>query len=92
MTTSETTPPAHLTALPLAELAASLGSRSRALAVRRWLFETRPFPARLPDAVPGVRGAAWAELRERAALPDWRLAGRRATPDGTVKVAVSLVV
>ena len=83
-------PPAPLTGLPLADLSVRLGSRTRAVAVRKWLFESRPFPAALPARIPGVSRAAWDAARPELALPDWRLNGRTEAPDGTIKVALAL--
>ena len=83
-------PVPSLTALPLAELGSLLGSRTRALAVRKWLFEARPLPAALPARIPGVSREAWDSLRAATALPDWRITGRAQAPDGTTKVALAL--
>ena len=83
-------PGATLTGLPLADLADLLGSRTRALAVRRWLFETRPLPAELPARIEGVSERAWRTVREAAPLPAWRVAQRQEAPDGTTKVALEL--
>jgi 23S rRNA (adenine2503-C2)-methyltransferase len=83
-------PAATLTGLPLADLTSVLGSRTRALAVRRWLFESRPFPAVLPASVPGVSGKAWDALREAVHLAPWRETRRQQAPDGTTKVALEL--
>ena len=83
-------PGATLTGLPLADLADLLGSRTRALAVRRWLFETRPLPAELPARIAGVSTRAWSAVREAAPLPAWRVAQRQEAPDGTTKVALEL--
>jgi 23S rRNA (adenine2503-C2)-methyltransferase len=78
------------TALPLPDLTAILGSRTRALAARRWLFETRPLAATLPERIPGVSPEAWGRVRTEAPLPDWRLTDRRQAPDGTTKLALAL--
>jgi len=79
-----------LTGLPLAELSRLLGSRTRALAARRWLYEARPTPAQLPDRVPGITPSAWADLRAEVALPRWRLAERALSVDGTIKYALDV--
>jgi len=79
-----------LTGLPLDELASRLGSRTRALAARKWLYEARPVPAALPDRVPGVTGKAWAAVRHTAPLPPWTITDRRTAPDGTTKIALDL--
>ena len=83
-------PGATLTGLPLADLAALLGSRTRALAARKWLYETRPLPAVLPPRIAGVSGRAWDAVRAAAPLPEWRLTQRQEAPDGTTKVALAL--
>jgi 23S rRNA (adenine2503-C2)-methyltransferase len=72
------------------ELAAALGSRTRALAVRRWLFESDALPETLPARIPGVSADSWATLRSRAPLPAWRLADQRRAHDGTTKLALTL--
>jgi 23S rRNA (adenine2503-C2)-methyltransferase len=83
-------PGASLTGLPLADLASLLGSRTRALAARKWLFETRPLPSVLPARIPGVSRDAWEAVREAAPLPEWRLTERTQAPDGTTKIALVL--
>ena len=80
---------ATLTGLALADLTSLLGSRTRALAVRKWLFETRPLPAVLPDRLPGVTRGAWDAVREGAPLPEWKIADRVQAPDGTTKLALA---
>jgi 23S rRNA (adenine2503-C2)-methyltransferase len=79
-----------LPSLSLEALTAALDSRTRALAARRWLFTSRPVPVSLPERIPGVTPAAWAALRAQASLPEWRVAERQASPDGTVKYALDL--
>ena len=79
-----------LTGLSLADLATLLGSRTRALAARRWLFETRPLPEALPERIPGVSAQAWAAVRDRAPLPAWRVTETRQAPDGTTKITIAL--
>ena len=83
-------PGATLTGLPLADLAALLGSRTRALAARKWLYETRPLPEVLPARIAGVTGRAWEAVRAAAPLPEWRLTQRQQAPDGTTKLALAL--
>jgi 23S rRNA (adenine2503-C2)-methyltransferase len=78
------------TDLLLPELADRLGSRTRALAARRWLFDSRPFPVALPERLPGVSAPAWAALRSAFPLPSFHVADRRQAPDGTVKLALEL--
>jgi 23S rRNA (adenine2503-C2)-methyltransferase len=78
------------TGLPLAALTQILGSRTRALAARKWLFSQRPVPAALPPRIPGVSAAAWDALRAAAPLPDWRVTERTQSVDGTTKLALAL--
>jgi 23S rRNA (adenine2503-C2)-methyltransferase len=83
-------PSAAFTGLSLTELTARLGSRTRALAARRWLCETVPLPAALPDRITGVARHPWAALRQEAPLPVHHVAERRRAPDGTTKLALAL--
>jgi 23S rRNA (adenine2503-C2)-methyltransferase len=83
-------PTETFTALALDDLAARLGSRTRALAARRWLCAARPVPPALPDRIPGVGRQAWAGLRAGAPLPPWTILDRRLAADGTTKIAVDL--
>jgi 23S rRNA (adenine2503-C2)-methyltransferase len=80
--------PTELLALSLDELACRLDSRTRAVALRKWLYGARPAPQALPESVPGIAPAAWRLLRARASLPAWRLIDRRVAADGTVKYAI----
>lgn len=82
--------PSTLTGLPLAGLTDLLGSRTRALAARKWLFEARPVPLVLPERIPGVAPAAWQAVRRDAPLPPWRLSDRQQASDGTTKLALAL--
>jgi 23S rRNA (adenine2503-C2)-methyltransferase len=82
--------PDTFTGLALDELGRRLGSRTRALAARKWLHETRPLPAALPERIPGVAPGPWAELRAAAPLPRWSLVDRRQAPEGTTKLALEL--
>ena len=75
--------------LGLDQLAQRLGSRTRALAARRWLFDATPVPTVLPERIPGVNAESWARLCEAAPLPEWRLASWHAAADGTRKFALS---
>jgi 23S rRNA (adenine2503-C2)-methyltransferase len=79
-----------LTGLRLDSLTALLGSRTRALAARRWLCDVRPVPAVLPARIPGVTPRAWDTVRAGSPLPEWRLADRQESVDGTVKLALAL--
>jgi 23S rRNA (adenine2503-C2)-methyltransferase len=78
------------TGLSLAALSERLGSRTRALAARRWLYACRPVPTHLPERIAGVAPSAWDEAREGAPLPEWRLAERTESVDGTVKYALDV--
>ena len=78
-----------LTGLSLEELTQRLDSRTRALAVRKWLFGPQGPPPALPRRLPGVRPDPWARLCAEAPLPPWRLAGREVSTDGTVKLALA---
>jgi len=83
-------PGATFTGLPIADLAALLGSRTRARAARKWLFDARPLPSALPTRIAGVSLQAWAAVRDAAPLPEWQLAQRQQAPDGTTKLALTL--
>jgi 23S rRNA (adenine2503-C2)-methyltransferase len=78
------------TGLALDDLTGRLGSRTRALAARKWLYAATPVPTALPERIPGVRGEKWAALRASAPLPPWTVVGRRRSADGTTKMAVDL--
>jgi len=77
-----------LLASPLARLADVLGSRTRAVALRKWTYAARPAPLALPERIPGVAQSQWATMREQASFPTWRLVDRRESADGTVKYAI----
>jgi 23S rRNA (adenine2503-C2)-methyltransferase len=82
---------APLTGLSLPALTEILGSRTRALATRRWLYgAARPVPEALPERIAGVAPAAWTELRSASEMPSWRLAERAVSVDGTIKYALEL--
>ena len=76
-------PDRTLTGLAFEELASRLGSRTRALAARRWLFAVRPVPSALPDRIPGVSIAAWARSAPRR--PCRRGGSRRAARRPTAR-------
>ena len=78
------------TALSFDQLAALLGSRTRATAARRWLYRGGAVPSELPWRIPGVKPAAWEAVRAAAPLPAWKRARREAAADGTVKYALDL--
>ncbi|MGC4117665.1 MAG: 23S rRNA (adenine(2503)-C(2))-methyltransferase RlmN [Myxococcales bacterium] len=77
----------QLSGLTLAELTVLLDSRSRALAALRWLHESQPVPASLPERIAGVAPEAWANVREACELVLPRIVARQAATDGTVKYA-----
>jgi 23S rRNA (adenine2503-C2)-methyltransferase len=79
-----------LPGLSLAALSETLGSRTRALAVRRWLYSCRPVPDVLPERIGGVARTAWAELRASCALPRFRVTERQVAVDGTIKYALDV--
>ena len=79
-----------LHAMTLEELTAILGSRTRALVTRRWLYGTEPVPTALPVRIPGVTPSAWAHLQEQGELPRWEVAARQRAADGTIKLAIAL--
>ena len=79
-----------LSGLALDDLASTLGSRTRALAARRWLYTCLPVPVALPERIPNVASEAWQRLRDAAPLPRWRVAARAASADGTVKYALDV--
>jgi 23S rRNA (adenine2503-C2)-methyltransferase len=76
-----------LPGLALGELMALLGSRTAALAAKRWLHQASP-PTALPSHLPGVSRAAVARLCEVAPLPVWRLHSRSLSSDGTLKLVI----
>jgi 23S rRNA (adenine2503-C2)-methyltransferase len=76
--------------LSLEALSEALGSRTRALAARRWFFTCLPVPVALPDRIPAVASEAWGRLRDRVPLPGWRIVERALSPDGTVKYVLDL--
>ena len=77
-----------LLASTVAELAGPLESRTRALALRRFLIEERP--GVLPARVKGVAHQAWGRLRAGSFYPAWREVSRATSADGTTKLALSL--
>jgi 23S rRNA (adenine2503-C2)-methyltransferase len=83
-------PESTFTGLGLRELTDLLGSRTRALAARKWLFEARPLPLVLPARIPGVRASAWESVRAAAPLPECRVTQRNQAPDGTTKFTLAL--
>jgi 23S rRNA (adenine2503-C2)-methyltransferase len=78
-----------LTGLTLPGLSELLGSRTRALALLRWLYASKRTPEVLPATLPGVSAAAWQRVCERFELRPPQLIERLASPDGTVKFGLS---
>ena len=83
-------PDESFTGLPLDDLAGQLGSRTRALAARKWLCEAKPVPASLPERIPRVSTDAWAAVRAKAPMPSWRITDRAEAADGTTKFVLDL--
>ncbi len=77
-----------LLASTVADIEGPLESRTRALAVRRFLIENRP--SVLPARVSGVARPAWDRLRADAYVPAWRELSRAAGADGTIKLTLRL--
>jgi 23S rRNA (adenine2503-C2)-methyltransferase len=77
-----------LLASTTADLAGPLESRTRALALRRFLTERHPRV--LPARVKGVAQQAWSRLRADCYYPSWSEVSRAASADGTTKLALSL--
>ncbi len=90
LSTSMSRPPGtrDLLASTVAELEGPLESRTRALALRRFLFDERP--RALPARLKGVAHEAWERLRAESFYPAWSEVGRAASADGTVKLALRL--
>jgi 23S rRNA (adenine2503-C2)-methyltransferase len=86
----ERTATGDLTGWSLAALTRVLGSRTRALAVRRWLYGGGPPPDTLPERIPNVAPEPWRRLCDAATLPAWRLAERALSADGTIKYALEV--
>jgi 23S rRNA (adenine2503-C2)-methyltransferase len=76
--------------MTLNELQAALGSRTRALALRRWLHSCRPVPQALPPRVPGIGRDALRRLDGLTPLPSWTERARHVSADGTVKIALEV--
>ena len=77
-----------LLASTVADLEGPLRSRTRALALRRFLIEQ--LPGTLPARVSGVAREAWTRLRAEVFFPEWREVSRTTSEDGTVKLALRL--
>ena len=90
LTRAETLDRPELLELSLDATSALLGSRARAVALRKWLCGARPVPSDLPDRIPGVGRSIWSALQPTLAWPVWRLAHRQVAADGTLKFALDL--
>jgi 23S rRNA (adenine2503-C2)-methyltransferase len=77
-----------LLASTVADLAGPLESRTRAVALRRFLFGERP--GVLPARLRGVTRQAWERLRTECFYPAWSEVSRTTSTDGTVKLALGL--
>ena len=75
-----------LMAATVADLALAMQSRTRALALRRFLLEERP--SALPARARGVAQEAWERIRAESFLTAWSEVSRAAGEDGTVKLAL----
>jgi len=80
--------PRDLLASTVKDLEGPLESRTRALALRRFLIEERPRV--LPARVRGVAHQAWDRLRAEAFYPAWSEVSRATSADGTIKLALGL--
>ena len=78
-----------LPGLTVDELAAALGSATRARHVLRWLHAEPTVPATLPTRLPGIEPRAWAGLVATTAWQPPVVRERRASPDGTTKYALA---
>ncbi len=74
-----------LLAMTVAELAAALGSRTRALALGRWLWRQPEPPVALPGGVPGVGRHALGELGAACSLGAPVVHRSERAGDGTAK-------
>jgi 23S rRNA (adenine2503-C2)-methyltransferase len=77
-----------LLASTVADLEALIASRTRALALRRFLVEKTP--PDVPAQVAGVAQEAWDVVRAGAFLPQCREVARTTSADGTLKLALRL--
>jgi 23S rRNA (adenine2503-C2)-methyltransferase len=82
-------PVRDILALSFDETAGLLASRTRAVALRKWLYSVHPVPEGLPARVPGVTTPALATLRDAVTFPPWRLVRRIVAADGPVKYVLA---
>lgn len=78
----------QLPALTLDQLTVELGSRARAVETLRWLFDQRPMPTALPEAIDGVSHRVWKPFAARHGLVIPKITERQESPDGTTKYAL----
>jgi len=78
----------QLPALTLEELTSELGSRTRALALLKWLWGQRTVPRELPARIEGVSHREWAKLREKTCWSPPESVAEQQSPDGTTKLAL----
>ncbi|MBL8956594.1 MAG: 23S rRNA (adenine(2503)-C(2))-methyltransferase RlmN [Myxococcaceae bacterium] len=79
---------AQLPALTLEELTTELGSRTRGLALLRWLWSQPTLPRELPERIEGVSHREWAKLRAKT---EWRPpehVAEQQSADGTTKLGL----
>ncbi len=76
-----------LLAATVADLEVPLQSRTRAVALRRFLIDE--LPRALPGHVSGVAREAWQRLRANAFYPAWRERSRATSQDGTTKLTLA---
>lgn len=76
-----------LLGMDLASLTHELGSRSRAIAVLKWMYEGTPVS--LPNRLPGASRDSLARLADRCSLPRLQIERRQSSPDGTVKLVIA---
>jgi hypothetical protein len=77
-----------LLACTVADLEGPLESRTRAVALRRFLIDETPRV--LPSRVSGVAQPAWDRLRTASFLQAWSEVSRATSVDGTLKIALGL--
>ena len=75
----------RLPGLTVDELAATLGSATRARRVLRWLHAQPGLPVSLPSAIAGVSGSIWTDFLGRTDWAPPTVIERRQSSDGTAK-------
>jgi 23S rRNA (adenine2503-C2)-methyltransferase len=79
-----------LTGLTVADLAALLGSRTRALVAANWIYGPRPWEATVPAALPGIAPHAWATVRDACTMPSIEVTEQAIATDGTTKLLLTV--